>query len=130
MLTIYNTDIKKEPNEFDFEAEESPFDYDLEDSKTENEEIPCQFLEKKRPKLKVKLKLPIPEDSTFLPYEEPNLENGGIPCPHCQKFFRKRGNLNIHIRAVHEKKRPHICDKCQAAFATKGQRIFFLKLCG
>ena len=35
MLTIYNTDIKKEPNEFDFEAEESPFDYDLEDSKTE-----------------------------------------------------------------------------------------------
>ena len=120
MLKIYSTEIKKEPNEFDFEVEDSPFNYNLEDSKTENEEIPGQIIGGIKPE---NIKLPPPEDSEFASFEDSKMENSEIreiPCPFCQKLFHKRGNLNIHIRSVHEKKKPFICDICQAAFATKG----------
>jgi len=52
--------------------------------------------------------LPPPEDSEFASFEDSKMENSEIreiPCPFCQKLFHKRGNLNIHIRSVHEKKK-------------------------
>ena len=84
MLKIYSTEIKKEPNEFDFEVEDSPFNYNLEDSKTENEEIPGQIVGGIKPE---NIKLPPPEDSEFLTvckkHKEKHLQDAPKKCSHC-----------------------------------------------
>ena len=38
-------------------------------------------------------------------------------CPICKKDFSK-GALKGHIAAVHEGKRPFVCDSCDSTFAT------------
>jgi len=42
-------------------------------------------------------------------------------CDHdgCHKTFSSHSNLRVHIRAVHEKSRPHVCSECQRQFSYK-----------
>lgn len=40
------------------------------------------------------------------------------PCPHCEKTFMRRSNLNAHI-AYHTKIRPYACSICSKTFAVK-----------
>jgi uncharacterized Zn-finger protein len=39
-----------------------------------------------------------------------------ISCPQCPSSFTERFNLNKHIRAVHERRRPYQCTTCFARF--------------
>ena len=40
-------------------------------------------------------------------------------CEICDKQFKRKDHLKRHIRAVHEKKRPHKCSVCGASFSHK-----------
>jgi hypothetical protein len=44
-------------------------------------------------------------------------------CHLCSKKFRLKGNLETHVRTVHEKVRPFVCAKCPKTF---GQKINLL----
>ncbi|KAI1772544.1 hypothetical protein F4818DRAFT_426298 [Hypoxylon cercidicola] len=37
-------------------------------------------------------------------------------CPHCQRVFKKKYNLESHL-TIHSDQRPHSCSECDAAFA-------------
>lgn len=39
-----------------------------------------------------------------------------LRCAHCKKTFHSNNSLNIHIRAVHEKELPFICQDCGKGF--------------
>lgn len=39
-----------------------------------------------------------------------------FPCPHCQKVFKKKYNLESHL-TTHNDRRPYICNECEASFA-------------
>ena len=41
-------------------------------------------------------------------------------CSICDQRFTRKGSLNMHIRSVHEEKKPHKCSICDASFAEKG----------
>ncbi|GAB0096618.1 zinc finger protein 732-like isoform X1 [Sergentomyia squamirostris] len=40
------------------------------------------------------------------------------PCPHCEKRFSKMPKMQAHVRAVHIKEKPFICEECGKTFAT------------
>ena len=43
------------------------------------------------------------------------------PCPHCLTKFRTPCERDRHARAVHEKRRDHVCGYCKGvAFGTAG----------
>lgn len=42
-----------------------------------------------------------------------------LQCPKCTKIFNRTGNLNKHIREVHDKDRPFICTICSNGCKTK-----------
>ena len=46
-------------------------------------------------------------------------EGKTVNCPNCQNPYQNKVALKRHIEAVHEKKRPHTCDICNASFAQK-----------
>jgi len=50
--------------------------------------------------------------------DEPEL-NPRFQCRHCDAIFAAKFNLNKHVRALHERKRPHQCEECGAAFQQK-----------
>ena len=37
-------------------------------------------------------------------------------CPHCEKVFKHRVNLQEHILSIHENKKDHHCDQCNKSF--------------
>ena len=37
-------------------------------------------------------------------------------CPHCEKVFKHRVNLQEHILSIHENRRDHHCDQCNKSF--------------
>ena len=39
-------------------------------------------------------------------------------CPHCAAAFGRAGDLTTHVRTVHEKRKDHACPHCAAAFGT------------
>ena len=41
-------------------------------------------------------------------------------CEKCDKAFRKKSNLNTHIKAVHHKIKDHMCTECGYATSEKG----------
>lgn len=41
-------------------------------------------------------------------------------CNFCQTKFATKSGLAMHIRAVHERLRPFVCDQCGKTFSTKG----------
>ena len=42
------------------------------------------------------------------------------PCPSCEKDFKTKGQLEIHVNGVHLKLRPHRCDICTETFQYLG----------
>ena len=36
---------------------------------------------------------------------------------HCQRTFNDRSSMNKHIKSVHLKEKPHVCEVCQKAFS-------------
>ena len=42
-------------------------------------------------------------------------------CNLCQKMFSLKGNMNFHIKRVHEKLKPFPCDRCDKFFLTEGR---------
>ena len=42
-------------------------------------------------------------------------------CPSCDKIFRCRSVLCLHIDSIHEKKKPYHCTKCEYRSSTKSQ---------
>ena len=38
-------------------------------------------------------------------------------CDNCEQSFTSSGNLNTHIRAVHESRKDHKCDHCGKCFS-------------
>ena len=47
-------------------------------------------------------------------------ENGKLnECDICKATFTQRGNLTRHIQAVHDRKQPFSCTKCERKFAQK-----------
>ena len=41
-------------------------------------------------------------------------------CTLCESSFLKSSNLKSHIRSIHEKKKPFICNTCDYIFSLKG----------
>jgi hypothetical protein len=72
----------------------------------------------------------------------PAVAGGPVNCPYCARSFRRRTNLNDHLR-THTRERPYKCSwpGCQAAFtqrsncvrhfaAHRGERPFECRQCG
>ena len=52
-----------------------------------------------------------------------------LKCKHCSKVFTKKGNLNRHIRHVHNKEKKHACGVCQKKFSRKQHREYHERTC-
>uniref|UniRef100_A0A1B0CYH7 C2H2-type domain-containing protein n=1 Tax=Phlebotomus papatasi TaxID=29031 RepID=A0A1B0CYH7_PHLPP len=50
----------------------------------------------------------------------PNNERFTFPCPYCDKKFIRSVGLQVHIRGIHTKDRPFICEECGKCFVSKG----------
>ena len=48
-------------------------------------------------------------------------------CNYCGASFVAKGNMKIHINAVHLKLKPHECDHCKKSFAQKPQMTAHIK---
>merc|ERR1719350_1864283 len=48
-------------------------------------------------------------------------------CETCNKTFQHKGNLRVHIEAVHEGKKPFECDICNLSFSSKRTKILHTK---
>uniref|UniRef100_A0A1B0CRG6 C2h2-type zn-finger protein n=1 Tax=Lutzomyia longipalpis TaxID=7200 RepID=A0A1B0CRG6_LUTLO len=44
-------------------------------------------------------------------------------CPYCDRKCSQKGNLNTHIRAIHYREKPFICEECGKSFVTKGALV-------
>ena len=44
------------------------------------------------------------------------MEKKSFECPHCDHTTSNKSDLQIHIRGVHEDKRPFKCMVCDKAF--------------
>gem|GEM_PF-4834878 len=55
---------------------------------------------------------------TPLYLEVPNSTTSHV-CATCGKAFKKKGNLNRHIKTVHEKQKPFKCEHCGRTFGQK-----------
>ncbi len=60
--------------------------------------------------------------TSFFQLQE-KIEQNMFDCHLCSKKFRSKGNLETHVRTVHEKVRPFVCAKCPKNF---GQKINLL----
>lgn len=49
-------------------------------------------------------------------------------CPQCDATFRRRSDMNRHIRVVHEKRRPFECPKCNNKFGEKSNMIKHVRM--
>jgi predicted SprT family Zn-dependent metalloprotease len=46
-------------------------------------------------------------------------------CQNCDASFVQKGNLKVHISAVHEGKNPYKCQSCDARFVYQRSRHIF-----
>ncbi len=46
-----------------------------------------------------------------------------VKCNTCGRVFNNTSHLNVHIRSVHLKLKPHICDGCDAKFGEKSRLL-------
>lgn len=59
---------------------------------------------------------------------------GGAPgapqydCPQCEATFRRRSDMNRHVRVVHEKQRPFACPTCQNRFGEKSNMLKHVRM--
>ncbi|KAJ6645360.1 Zinc finger protein [Pseudolycoriella hygida] len=42
------------------------------------------------------------------------------PCPYCDKKFTKAVNVTTHVRSIHIREKPFICEECGKSFGTNG----------
>ena len=65
----------------------------------------------------------------------------GLQCRHCGKMFAYQSDLKIHIKAVHDQIRDHVCEICAKGFLTSsalnmhklthtGEKKFPCHICG
>lgn len=45
--------------------------------------------------------------------------SAGFKCRYCHAYFTAKFNLNKHVRALHERKRPYHCEECGSSFQQK-----------
>lgn len=57
------------------------------------------------------------------PYTDSKRNHSFFPCSKCNKKFSTKGNLNNHIRTIHENIRPYKCpyENCKKSYATSGR---------
>eukprot|EP00470_Lotharella_oceanica_P004624 CAMPEP_0170175206 /NCGR_PEP_ID=MMETSP0040_2-20121228/8331_1 /TAXON_ID=641309 /ORGANISM="Lotharella oceanica, Strain CCMP622" /LENGTH=276 /DNA_ID=CAMNT_0010417115 /DNA_START=34 /DNA_END=864 /DNA_ORIENTATION=- len=51
-----------------------------------------------------------------------------IPCPYCRRLFKRKSNLNQHIR-THTNEKPYTCKNCQRRFAHSSNRNSHQRKC-
>ncbi|XXG96436.1 hypothetical protein Hte_002719 [Hypoxylon texense] len=61
------------------------------------------------PEVRVERSEPVPR-----PQKRPRISE--FPCPHCERVFKKKYNLESHL-TTHSDIRPHTCSECSSSFA-------------
>ena len=55
--------------------------------------------------------------------------DGEFNCQTCEQKFKRKGNLNQHVRQVHEKQKKYECGICKKKFARKAYKNMHLRRC-
>ena len=51
---------------------------------------------------------------------EKEKEKAGFPCSYCEKTFKRKDHLNLHVQTMHEKSQGRFdCSLCEKRFARK-----------
>ena len=73
--------------------------------------------------------------------EPSDARTSGLQCGHCGKMFAYQSDLKIHVKAVHDQIRDHVCEICAKGFLTSsalnmhklthtGEKKFPCHICG
>ncbi len=123
-LDVDEEEIEDDSNQFDLECKQEFNDqYDEEDLDAANVESSYQ-------------ELSFQNDPEAPPDEDLDYTvdtNGLVNCPLCEKQFKMKKNVNLHIREVHVQEKNHFCPICNKGFFKNTylqKHLKLSKICG